>query len=132
MPPRTISLFRYLKLKRVLALNALLFAFVGWGVSGEYARGRSLEVEISRLQRAADDLQAKNTEIGALSERFLRPDMIEREARLKLGLQRPGESVIIVKESPTASVASFSTGVASAPAGERVSNMRKWWAYFLH
>ncbi|MBI4457965.1 septum formation initiator family protein [Candidatus Uhrbacteria bacterium] len=126
------GLIRYLKLKRVLILNALLFAFVAWGVSGEYARNRALAIEIDRLERQSGDLRSKNAEIGEIGQRFTRPEMIEREARLKLGLQRPGESVIIVKE-PSASAASVATGETKGKLpGGGSSNIRKWLAYFFH
>jgi cell division protein FtsB len=116
--------------KSVLLLNIAVFGLVGWGFSGEFLRNRSLQAEIDRLEAEAGELESKNLEIARLGRRFTSDEVVEREARLKLGLQKPGESVIIVRD-----VSPRPEGPpAGAPTSDEppVSHAMKWWRYFFH
>ena len=68
---------------------------------------------------------------------------MEREARLKLGMQKPGEQVVVVQdplsEQTQGEEAGVETGVEETMAqialggGSTVSysNVKKWWFYFF-
>ncbi len=123
---------RLLGLKRVLAASAAIFAVVGWGLTGEYLRNREMQKEIDALEARAGGLEAKNGELAAATERFGSRAVIEREARLKLNLQKPGEAVVVVRDAtprPAAEAeARDASGGSGTPAG---SNAAKWWHYFF-
>jgi len=74
--------------------------------------------EITKLKEENKTLEEKTSEKGL---DFLK----EREARLELGLKKPGENVvIIVKQSETES-SEVNTK------GENLSNPVLWWTYFF-
>lgn len=119
-----------LRRKTVLAANLALLVLAGWGFGGEFMRSRDMQQDIDRLRAQADALETKNFEMARLGRGLTSSDAMEREARLKLGLQRPGESVIIIKDiqpPPPAKPAD----TATSDAQPRVSNALKWWRYFF-
>jgi cell division protein FtsB len=124
------SLNDFLRRKTLLAANLALLVLVGWGFGGEFMRNRDMQGDIDRLRAQADALESKNFEIARIGQGLTSSDALEREARLKLGLQRPGESVIIIKDNqppPPASPAD----AAKQDTRQRVSNAQKWWRYFF-
>lgn len=121
----------YFMLKRVLFANLVLFGILAYGFSGEYFRNRALEVEIERLESQAQTIESRNSELAELGKRFANPEAIEREARVKLGLRKPGESVIILQgETPAAD--ERTTDDDSRSNGAALKNPQKWWRYFFH
>jgi cell division protein FtsB len=130
---RTNSKDDWILAKRsLLVANLLVFALVAWGFTGEYLRHRRLSGEIARLQAEADRLAAENFQAARLNEQFAADPAVEREARLKLGLRKPGESVIIVKDSPTGlTEPAVAETAAEAGAASPLDNLRQWWDYFF-
>jgi len=121
----------FLRRKAVLAANLVLLALMGWGFAGEFVRNRDMQKEIDRLSAQADGLAAKNFEIAQIGQKLASSDTLEREARLNLGLQKPGESVIIVRDTaPPPPAAPADAVQTDAPPSE--SNAVKWWRYFFH
>lgn len=96
---------------------------IGARLIAETMRERSIERQIGELQTEADRLEAKRQEILEMSERVTSQSFLEREARLRLGLQRPGEKTIIVEKVPTTR--------EEGSEARRTGNMFKWWLYFF-
>ena len=122
----------WLARRSLLAANVVVVILVVWGFAGEYLRHVQLQGEISRLTAEADQLEARNLEAAKLGRQFAADDEMEREARLKLGLRKPGESVIIVKDAEI--VPPTATGEQAAQANESqtpAGNLRLWWRYFF-
>ncbi len=116
--------------KTVLAANLVLLSLVTWGFGGEFMRNRDMRQEIERLQAQADALETKNFGIARIGQELASAETLEREARLKLGLQKPGESVIIIQDiepPPPPKPAD----AAPSNARPRASNAAKWWRYFF-
>lgn len=81
--------------------------------------------EIRAMQDEVTRLEQQRNRLGDLIRSAESPEFLEREARLRLGLQKPGESVLIVPE-----------GVGETPAGVQPpevfpSNPRKWWRHIF-
>lgn len=123
---------RLLGFKRVLVANLVIFAVVGWGFSGEYIRNREVQREVDRLKAQADELEAKNTEIADLGKRYSTNEMLEREARLKLNLRKPGEEVVVVQAGPGRADAGQPVPARAVGKAEPPSNLGRWWQYFFH
>jgi cell division protein FtsB len=119
-----------LRRKTLLVANLAFLALAGWGFGGEFMRNRDMQQDIDRLQAQADSLESKNFEIARIGRGLTSSDALEREARLKLGLQRPGESVIIIKDTQPPPPAKLADN-ATPDAQPRVSNALKWWRYFF-
>ena len=126
-------LSRFFGLKRVLIANVAVFILVGWGFAGEYLRNHEMQQEVDRLKGQAEELEAKNLELARLGERFSTPEMVEREARTKLNLQKPGEEVVVVQGNLASTPVPPPPPEGSVQAGdERLPNPVRWWRYFFH
>jgi cell division protein FtsB len=123
---------RFLGLKRVLAANVALFALIGWGFSGELMRNRDMQDEIDRLAARAAELETKNSDLEALGERMRDGALLEKQAREKLNLRRPGEEVVVVKEGmPKSALPADAVAARETRHGEPSSNVSRWWQYFF-
>jgi len=128
-----------LRLRRVLVLNIGVLLLVGWGFTGEFLRGRSMEEEIGYLDEQAAELEDRNVELRRTADRLSGSAMLEREARLKLNMRRPGESVVVVKSESLDEQGNFSLGVPAAGsrsvgdpfAASQISNYHKWIRHFF-
>ena len=123
-PKRFFSSKLFLLLALVLLI--LIVLAVGKGILRRYQVNReikALEVEIAKLEN-------NNQELGELIE-YLNTDFFaEQEARLKLGLSKEGENVIVVpdNDSSIVSLDIFSNKEYNEKAS---SNPLKWWQYFF-
>jgi len=106
-----------------LAVFALL---AGGAFFRETLRARQIDHEIATLRDEADRLRVRNFEISKLESSLSSGEFLEREARMKLGLQKEGERAVVVRQETQ----------HAAPAGAREasvdvwSNAKKWWTYF--
>jgi cell division protein FtsB len=131
------SILRYLRMKTVLVVNLLLVALVAWGFMGEYYRTRELKKEIAVIDARAEELRKGNLELGELREKFSGAGELEREARVKLNLQKPGELVVVIQGDPTAfaarSAETSQDGMEQPRTGDggALDNVRRWWEFFF-
>jgi cell division protein FtsB len=127
---------RQSKLRQILGLRALLFVnlvilfFVALSFGREYVRNYEIDKEIGELGARAQEIESKNQNIISLVERLKTNDFLEGEARLKLGLQKPGEEVAVISE-PQIEDKPKSQAVTLAETGNPVSNQKLWWLYFF-
>jgi cell division protein FtsB len=92
----------------------------------ETVRARQIDREIAELAQEAERLRVRNFQISALESSLSSGEFLEREARLKLGLQKAGEQAVVVR-APESHV----TEAAPRPQAEAWSNTKKWWTYFI-
>ncbi len=84
----------------------LFFMFLLWVAAGlirEMGEARRSEKNIDRLKAEITNLERKNGELRSLIEYFKTDAAVEREARERLNLKKPGENVVIIldEEVPT-------------------------------
>ena len=103
---------------------AVVFGLVGIGLGRELLRARTIEKQIAALQAEAKRLEGRNTELLDLSTKLKDPEFVEREARTRFGLKKPGEEVIVVRAS--------TSSAAEVPPSVAVSNLKAWWLYFFN
>lgn len=122
-----------LRRKVLLAGNIGVILLLGWGLFGEIDRSQSLQADIDRLQSQAQTLEQQNAQLTALGKELATNDRLERDARVKLGLQKPGESVIIVQgDRGQSSPSTADVVVTFSPSATQLSNPQKWWKYFFN
>lgn len=125
---RTQSWTQRLWNARTLAVLGALSVFaVGSGLISLSLRHRSIDADVARLDAEARSLETRNVELVELLKRFETSGFLEREARLKLNLQKPGETVVVVERTATAATATART----VPHRVRRSNAERWWLYFF-
>lgn len=145
MPEKRKPLWkRLIEFRLLFVVNAVILVAIGCSFGREWIRNREIQSEIAGLQGQAAALQARNLQIADLNTAFRTESFIEREARLKLGLKKPGESVVVIQDGGAeGTVASDADAEAIAKAADprtllaldtsepEVANPTKWWHYFL-
>jgi cell division protein FtsB len=114
-----------------LVANIAILFVVGVSTIRETYRGWSVDREIVALEQKAESLEGRRSELIAFADKLQSPQFVEREARAKLGLQKPGEHVIIL-EGVTATSSEWSIEITPPPpvAVDMRSNPKRWWDYF--
>jgi cell division protein FtsB len=115
--------------KSAILVLAVIVGALTIAVGQEFARRLSIRQDQQRLSRQIAELESRQDELTGLLDRLKSESFQERQARLKLNLQRPGETTIIVSEDGTSS--ETTTGVHPAPTAEPTSNPVKWWRFFF-
>lgn len=129
--PRQGKLRRILGLKTFLIINLVILFLVTLSFGREFVRNHEIDKEISNLEEKAANLEAQNQEILELAERLNTDDYLEQEGRMRLGLQKPGESMVIIEGSEDITEPSQVINTAPETQEGRVSNPRLWWEYFF-
>jgi cell division protein FtsB len=119
---------RLLRSRAMLAINLLLVGFVGWSVSNEVAQGNKVSSNLNDLETKIAALEKQNQDYGAILSQVGSPGFVDKEARLKLGYQKPGEQVMLLKDTAAPMAAS---GSSASDDVSGLSNPQKWWRYFF-
>ncbi len=131
---------RLIRWRFLIVVNLFVVVFLGMSLGREVVRSTSITSEISSLQEEADSLVARNIKISELKTAMQTESYIEREARLKLGLKKPGEKVVVIQDEASALKDIASGSNPSDPLGYviqesdtdgAVANPTKWWYYFF-
>ena len=117
---------RFYRSKFFLAVVLGLVVFVGFSVVKERREQQTNKDRVDALRQEVADLSGKNTELAQMIKYFQSEEYVEREAREKLNLQKPGEKVVIVPEE---------NGLRGAVMGDgdemEKHNWEKWIDYFF-
>jgi len=129
-------------IKKLLGSKAFLFCVsiiliaLAISVGRESYRRVQLTKEIDRLKLETERFEGKKDQLSNLLESFKEESYLEKEARLKLNLKKPGEKVVILPQSreenfsETTEEKSDSQPKEISPAKEE-SNLWRWWEYFF-
>ena len=110
----------------VAGLAAVIF--LGAAAGKETYRKYQIQKEISSLQQEARKVEERNQELRRLIE-YCQTDVYkELEAKKKLGLQKEGEKVVIIKPSPESYINEIDNDNLE---DQEISNLGKWWKYFF-
>jgi len=114
----------------LIANLAILFV-VGISTIRETYLGWTVDREIQALEQKAQALEGRRTQLANLADQMRTPQYIEKEARAKLNLQKPGEHVIILEGiSATQTAWAVDIAVQPTPAVVYKTNPEQWWDYF--
>lgn len=127
------GLKRLFQSKLVIVFEVLLIVLLGTALGKEIIHKYQVEREIQSLQKEVGALDQKNIELKSLITYLNSDTYKEEQARLKLGLQRPGESVITVLGANSDSAAAAAAAAVTAEqsgSGTSVQNPHRWLSYF--
>lgn len=128
----TSLLSHFLHSRALIIGEIIVLVVLASAVGKEIVRKYQIQHEIAALQTEAQSLENTNQELQQLITYFESDAYAEEQARLKLGLQKPGESVVTVlgaeTDVPNTAVA---TADAASAAGQSHSNPTRWWSYFF-
>lgn len=129
------SFFRsfLLKLAAIAVIAAIFFA--GASIHDEVSKKNKIQSEINKLQQEADKISQENVKLGEKIAYLESREYQEREAKDKLNLQSPDESLVIIKPGVVKEInAETENSIAETPPAtdeKIVSNYKKWWDYFF-
>ena len=113
-----------------VAALAVMAAVSGIGFAREYLKSRQIDAEIRSLNDEAERLQVRTFQVASLEASLQNGEYLEREARLKLGLRKEGEQVVVLRKE--GAIAPSSEPSPSSPAQEPDwSNPKKWRMLFI-
>ncbi len=130
-------------IKRIISSKVFLFFItlaliaVAVNVGRESYRKYQLTQEINNLKTEIQKLEGKNEQLADLMEYLKEEPYLEKEARLKLNMKKPGERVVVISdkgeeiELPQPKEENNPVNVlTNIPEGE-TTNYWEWWQYFF-
>ena len=111
-----------------LLIAVLAIVGIGLGITKGMLRRAELQKEISKLENDISTLQSKNNELSKLIDYLATEEFKDREARLRLGLQKPGETVVVI---PNLTAGNEIVGLGTSESLIPTSNWQRWLDYFF-
>jgi len=131
------SFFRRLIKSRLLIVAEIgLLILISIALGKEVIRKYQINNQINDLKSEIEELEQGNIELSGLIDYFNSETYKEGQARLKLGLQKPGESVVSVPNSEgqvmgAQVVAGERGSIRQTQENNNQSNPQRWWNYFF-
>lgn len=123
---------RILRSKLLIGTEIVILILISVALAKELFRRQQIEGEVSDLKKEIESLEKNRLELTGLAQYFNSQAYKEEQARQKLGLQKPGESVIIMPDTKNEVLQTQGGEVKStAMASQESSNPQKWWDYFF-
>lgn len=134
-------------IKKIFGSKIFLFAAVLLLISlvinlgRESYRERQLTKEVNNLKLEIERLEGSNLQLANLMDYFKEESFLEKEARLKLNLKKPGEKVVILSDyfNTSSNLEAIANGnnteekktILGKVEKENTANYWKWWEYFF-
>lgn len=118
-----------------MVVNLIILLFIGMSFGREFYRDYEIQNEIDALRLEAEQLSAHNFEISKLNDSLETETFLEEEARLKLGLSKPGERLVVVVDEGPETISLNLGGQEEAISREElenVSNPERWYYYYFN
>lgn len=119
-------------------IGFLLFLVFMFGLTKEIVNRRQIDRQLADYQTRISQLQQENSSLAEKIGSWDKSGELEANARLKLGLEKPGEQTIIITRASSGMVGlatkSNQEVVDLAPKvdpGQYESNVTKWWKYLF-
>lgn len=132
------NIFFNQKILTLLGLAAIIL--ISFPFAKNTLKQYRINKEISELKQEISDLQNKNVDLKKFVSYLESDQFAEEQARLNLGLKKPGEELTVIKTAAGDIPAGTSSGatIFNIPGYEKIkpeareSNPRKWLNYFFH
>ena len=119
----------------------IVLVIVGTAAAKEFYKKHQIQKEISFLEEEIEKVEESNKEFVQLIEFLKTESYLEREARLKLNLQKSGEKVVVVsqksndilQDEPENKFESKNKEeiITEEKNPKEISNPRKWWNHIF-
>jgi cell division protein FtsB len=103
-----------------------LFIFILFGLAKGTLKSHKVNAEVGQLQAEINRLESQNQDFEQLVKYLNTDTFIEQEAKLKLGLKKENENLVIIPDSEIPVKGNL------AIKDENKTNPEKWWAYFFN
>ena len=112
-----------------MALNFLVFVFLGLAFGREYVGSLQIRHEIRELESLEAQLGEEQLQTLSLIRDLSSEYYLETEARTKHGLGRAGETLLVIEEGGAADAVVLGVTDESLTF---VSNEKRWFYFFFH
>ena len=120
------SLKRLLSYRLFFVINIIILLLLTLSFGREFVRSASIQREIAALEEEKSALEDRNRSLETYEEYLLTESFLEKEAREKFGLQRPGETQVFVEEGVVEEQIEEEEGIELV-----ASNVQLWTWYFF-
>ncbi len=129
---------KILSSKITLFLLLLGFIWLVVNLTNVYYKKYKINKEVQDLKQQIAQTEKSNQQISAMIDYLSSQGFLEKEAREKLNMKKPGEEVVIIEPSKDTATGSESALSQTAVPNEQTaaivepeSNLVKWWKYFF-
>ncbi len=114
-------------------IGLAIIILVSFPLARNIRQQRALNREIKRLKQEIAKVEKRNEGLDKLIAYLQSKQFAEEQARLHLGLKKPGEEVIVIKGvgSTTQSADNIYDLPALNEPQKKMPNWRRWWQYFF-
>jgi len=121
-----------LKTRTVLVVALVAFVLVSVAIGKEVLRRHTINQEVTNLQSEISLLEGRNDELSSLISYLKSSGYQEQEARIKLGLKKPGETVLnIPGQTAQAIDKETEQNGEHQDAQNPQNNPQKWWDFIF-
>ncbi|MBI4407836.1 MAG: septum formation initiator family protein [Candidatus Kerfeldbacteria bacterium] len=104
---------------------------LGIALTKELIRKVQIHRQIEDLETEIASLEAHNGELNQMVAYFNSSSFQEKEARTKLGLSAPGETMVVLPDDTTVSLAADGSTLDTRSTVDQRTNTQKWQDYFF-
>jgi cell division protein FtsB len=121
----------WLKRRAITVFGVLIFAYLLLGSGKLIYENYRVHQDEKILSTQIDELKQHNLELRSLLAYYGTDAYKEKEARARLGYQRPGERVVVVPQPKNEELVSIAQPGERARPQTPPSNPEQWWEYFF-
>lgn len=104
---------------------------LGIALTKELIRKVQIHRQIEDLETEIASLEAHNGELNQMVEYFNSSSFQEKEARIKLGLSAPGETMVVLPDDTAVALAVDGIAIDTRSTVDQRTNTQKWQDYFF-
>ncbi len=123
---------RFVRWPFIVAANGAILLLVGISAGRETYQQWKVDQEIKGLQTQVETLQGRRLSLMDTLQKLNSVDELDKEARLRLDVKKPGEQVVVLRGFTPESSDDAASGASQASSSDTgSSNPQKWFDYFF-
>jgi len=115
--------------KSTVFVLLIILILICWAITQNLSRQKMVSEESKRLEKEILELEKQNLELSSLIEYFASQEYIEKEAREKLNLGKPGEKIVIMPQEQKNN--EMLVNNEEEKEQDFKNAFLKWWKYFF-
>lgn len=113
--------------KFIALLGLIILILIGFPLAKNISKRYAVDQEIKELELEIKSLESQNKDMKNFIGYLESDQFLEEQARLKFGLKKPGEEVVVIKEDLISSLNQTDESATEAD----ISNQKRWFTYFF-
>lgn len=118
--------------KVISVLGLAVIILLSFPLTENISKRNRIEDEVTQLKNEIETLESQNKNLDNLIGYLESDEFVEEQARLNLGLKKPGEKIVVIKdEGRVAGASDKKEEDRENSLSDKKSNPKKWWNYFF-